>query len=41
MFYQTVIIDLEVLLWALPALRSTALVEMGKMGEMYEGRPSL
>ena len=41
MFYQTVIIDLEVLLWALPALRSTALVEMGKMGEMYEGRPPL
>ena len=41
MFYQTVIIDLEVFLWALAALRSTALVQMGKMGEMYEGRPPL
>ena len=37
MFYQTVIIDLEVFLWALPALRPTALVQMGKMDEMYEG----
>ena len=41
MFYQTVIIDLEVFLLALPALRSTALVQMDKMGEMYEGRPPL
>ena len=36
MFYQTVIIDLEVFLWALPAL-----VQTGKMDEMYEGRPPL